>query len=130
MRIEHLAVWTDDLERLRSFYETYFQAQAGAKYVNFERGFESYFLTFPTGGARLELMSMPGIRELGREARAQFLGYSHLAFSLGSQEQVDLLTARLQGAGFQVVYGPRHTGDGYYESCILDPDSNRVEITI
>ena len=130
MHIEHLAIWTEDLERLRSFYETHFQARAGAKYVNDQKGFESYFLAFPAGGARLELMSMSGVRELEREVEAQFMGYSHLAFSLGSRERVDALTARLHDAGFQLVSGPRKTGDGYYESCVLDPDGNRVEITV
>jgi lactoylglutathione lyase len=137
--IEHIAIWTKDLEGLKTFYETYFQARAGAKYVNPGKGFESYFLTFASG-ARLELMYMPAIpaslndpRRQGRQSRPagrQFTGYIHLAVSVGSPAAVDDLTARLARDGYRVVDGPRHTGDGYYESCILDPDGNRVEITV
>jgi lactoylglutathione lyase len=130
MHIEHVAIWTKNLEQLKSFYETYFQARAGGKYVNPGKQFESYFLTFPRGGARLELMRMPSIPESLDDTQAQFTGYIHLAFSVGSKEQVDGLTAQLREDGFQVISGPRHTGDGYYESCVLDPDGNRVEITI
>jgi len=130
MRIEHVAIWTRDLERLRTFYETYFQARAGTRYVNPGKQFESYFLTFPAGGARLELMRMPAIPESLDDALAQFTGYIHVAISVGAEEQVDALTARLREAGYPVVDGPRRTGDGYYESCVLDPDGNRVEITV
>jgi lactoylglutathione lyase len=129
MHIEHVAIWTKSLERLKAFYETYFQARAGDKYVNPGKQFESYFLTF-SSGARLELMQMPTIPESLNDIEAQFTGYIHLAFSVGSEEQVDALTARLQKDGYRVVDGPRHTGDGYYESCVLDPDGNRVEITL
>jgi lactoylglutathione lyase len=129
MRIEHVAVWTKNLERLEIFYETYFQAEASAKYVNPDKQFESYFLTFPSGGARLELMQIPTLQESSAGTYVQSEGYAHLAFSVGSEEQVNALTARLEKDGFLLVDGPRHTGDGYYESCILDPDGNRVEIT-
>jgi lactoylglutathione lyase len=129
MQIEHLAIWTMQLDELRSFYETYFQARAGDKYVNPDKQFESYFLSFPQGGARLELMRKPDVVEPS-DSTAQLAGYTHLAFSVGSAEQVDALTAQLKADGFQVVDGPRHTGDGYYESCVLDPDGNRVEITV
>jgi lactoylglutathione lyase len=130
MRIEHVAIWTKDLESLRGFYETYFQARAGEKYVNRTTQFESYFLTFPSGVARLELMRMPTAPDSSADALAQAAGYSHLALAVGSRERVDALTARLQNDGFQVVNGPRWTGDGYYESCVLDPDGNRLEIII
>jgi lactoylglutathione lyase len=130
MHIEHVAIWTRDLESLKSFYETYFQARAGERYVNPNNQFESYFLTFPSGGSRLELMRMPTVPESRNDPLAQTLGYSHLAFALGSHEQVDILTARLGEDGFHIVSGPRRTGDGYYESCVLDPDGNRLEITI
>jgi lactoylglutathione lyase len=119
MHIEHVAIWTKRLERLKAFYETYFQARAGDK----------YFLTF-SSGARLELMQMPTIPESLNDTEAQFSGYTHLAFAVGSKERVDALAARLQEDGYRVVDGPRHTGDGYYESCVLDPDGNRVEITV
>ena len=129
MHIEHVAIWTSDLERLARFYTTYFQATSGAKYVNPPRGFESYFLTFASG-ARLELMSMPSIPDSSNDAVAQFTGLIHIALAAGTQERVDALTAQLQAGGYRVMDGPRFTGDGYYESCVLDPDGNRVEITI
>ncbi len=127
LRIEHVAVWTRGLERLRTFYETYFEAHAGEKYVNVAQQFSSYFLTLPSG-ARLELMQVP---DLEPRAKGELhVGYSHLALAVGSREAVDALTARLAQDGYQVVSGPRETGDGYYESCVLDPDGNRVEITV
>ncbi|HEY4691792.1 MAG TPA: VOC family protein [Anaerolineae bacterium] len=129
MHIEHLGLWTKNLERLKAFYETYFLARAGQKYVNARKQFESYFLAFPSG-ARLELMQSPAVTESRRAAEEQVIGYAHLAFSVGSEAQVDALTARLQNDGYAVVGEPRHTGDGYYESCVLDPDGNRIEITV
>jgi lactoylglutathione lyase len=130
MRIEHIAIWTKNLEELKEFYVTHFQATASAKYVNPAKQFESYFLTFPSGAVRLELMRKPALRESPDDTGFQATGYAHLAFSVGSEEQVDALTAQLQELGFLVVDGPRYTGDGYYESCVLDPDGNRIEITI
>lgn len=129
MQIEHVAIWTQNLERLRAFYETYFSATSGAKYVNPRHQFQSYFLTFTTG-ARLELMAMPAVPASLNDPLSQFAGLIHIAFSVGSEEQVDALTARLQADGYRLLDGPRHTGDGYYESVMLDPDGNRVEITI
>jgi lactoylglutathione lyase len=129
MYIKHIAIWSKDIDKLRIFYETYFQAKAGQKYVNQAKKFESYFLKF-TDGASLELMQKPGLLDLPFNEDKQFTGYAHLAFSVGSKEQVDSLTARLEKEGFRVVSLPRQTGDGYYESSVLDPDGNRVEITI
>jgi lactoylglutathione lyase len=129
MHIEHVAIWTPNLEQLKTFYETYFAATAGNKYVNPTKQFESYFLTFATG-ARLELMHMPTILGTKNSQETQFTGYIHLAFAVGSQAQVDRLTLRLRQAGYKVMDGPRRTGDGYYESVVLDPDGNRIEITI
>jgi lactoylglutathione lyase len=129
VHIEHVALWTTNLERLKAFYELYFQATAGNKYINPKRQFESYFLTFDSG-ARLELVQMPTISTLLNHADAQFTGYIHLALSVGSGAQVDALTVQLMDDGYRVVDGPRWTGDGYYESCVLDPDGNRIEITI
>ncbi|GAK61288.1 putative glyoxalase family protein [Candidatus Vecturithrix granuli] len=129
MQIEHVAIWTRDIERLKMFYVTYFGATAGKKYVNSEKEFESYFLTFDSG-ARLEIMQMPGILDVhGAGGDAQFYGYTHLAFSVGSPKKVDELTTQFQKDGCYIISGPRHTGDGYYESCVLDPDGNRIEIT-
>jgi lactoylglutathione lyase len=129
MQIEHIALWTTDIERLRAFYEGYFAATSHAKYVNAAKQFKSYFLTFETG-ARLEIMSSPRVRQLPVDDSMLPGGYIHIAFSLGSREQVDALTARLQQDGVPVLDGPRWTGDGYYESVLLDPDGNRIELTI
>jgi lactoylglutathione lyase len=129
MRIEHVALWTRDLERLRTFYETYFEARAGAKYVNARTGFESYFLTFE-GGARLEIMRLPELAPAGESGAPERVGYGHLALAVGSEALVDALTARIKADGHTLLSGPRRTGDGYYESVVLDPDGNRVEITV
>lgn len=128
MRIEHVALWTADLERLRQFYETYFGARANTRYVNPAKRFESYFLTF-TSGTRLEIMQRPDVLA-GAFGAQPALGWAHVAFSLGSEQAVDQLTARMAEDGYSVVDGPRRTGDGYYESVVLDPDGNRVELTV
>jgi lactoylglutathione lyase len=128
MKIEHIAIWTQNLERLKDFYVTYFEAQANDKYVNPIKGFESYFLRF-SSGARLELMYLPNI-QLAQDLPENPVGLTHLAFSVGSKERVDQLTNVLQAAGYTVASAPRITGDGYYESLILDPDGNRIEITV
>ena len=129
MRIEHIAIWTHNLERLRQFYETYLDGQANAKYVNPRKQFESYFLTF-ADGARLELMQMPAVPLSKHDVEQQFTGYIHIAFSVGSREAVEALTERLGRDGYRILDGPRTTGDGYYESSALDLDENRIEITI
>jgi lactoylglutathione lyase len=129
INIEHIAVWTHHLERLKDFYQTHFQAVVGAKYNNPYSGFESYFLTF-SSGARLELMAMPGIPPSQNDPGPQFTGYIHLALSTGSEREVVSLTESLRAAGSIVLEEPRRTGDGYYESVVLDPDGNRIEITI
>ena len=129
MRIEHVALWTTNLERLKEFYETHFGARANNKYRNPETGFESYFLTF-SSGARLELMYSPAVADLSDSPEVQPVGYAHLAFAAGSKERVEELTAELGAAGYVVAGAPRTTGDGYFESVVLDPDGNRVEITI
>lgn len=128
MKIEHVAVWAADLERLRAFYEKYFGARANDKYVNERTGFASYFLSF-SEGARLEIMQMPGVPDSGDDPYAQATGLIHLAISVGSEECVDNLTTRLADDGYEVLDGPRRTGDGYYESVVLDPEKNRIEIT-
>jgi lactoylglutathione lyase len=128
-RIEHIALWTEDIDRLAEFYASYFGARIGSKYANPSKGFESRFLTFQDG-ARLELMQTSVLRPLKHEAGMQRMGLTHLAFSLGSESRVNELTASLREAGFRVEDGPRRTGDGYYESVIIDPDGNRLELTV
>jgi lactoylglutathione lyase len=127
MRIEHVAIWTWDLARCKDFYVAYFGAMAGSAYVNAAKGFESCFLSFGDG-ARLEVMTTKSIALAESPPGAQRLGLTHLAISVGSERRVDELTQRLRSDGFAVVDGPRRTGDGYYESVIIDPDGNRVEI--
>lgn len=129
MHIEHIAIWTNQLETMREFYEKYFQAKAGNKYQNPVKQFEAYFLSF-SNGARIELMSRPGIQEDRSKIGRSSVGYDHLSFACGSEEKVDELTKRLQKDGFRVLEGPHHTGDGYYESVVTDPDGNHIEITI
>lgn len=128
MRIEHIALWTDDIERCKRFYVTYFGAVAGAGYVNVKNGFESCFLSF-TDGARIEVMKTTSLAPVAIEPGAQRMGLTHVAISVGSEQQVDTLTQRLKADGFHIPDGPRRTGDGYYESVVLDPDGNRIEIT-
>lgn len=127
MHIEHIAIWTPHLERLKDFYIRYFGAQANQKYTN-PRGFSSYFLRFDDG-ARLEIMHMAAIPRTENDPIQQATGLTHLAFSLGSQEAVDSLTSRLIADGYSLISAPHTTGDGYYESGILDPDGNRLELT-
>jgi lactoylglutathione lyase len=128
MRIEHIALWTTDLERCKRFYVEYFGAVAGAGYCNPAKGFESVFLSFESG-ARLEVMTTTSLAPVTLEPGAQRMGLTHLAISLGSETLVDALTRRLRIDGYPVLDGPRRTGDGYYESVVLDPDGNRIEIT-
>lgn len=129
MKIEHVAIWTRDLDRLKNFYVNYFNAVSNEKYINTRNNFESYFLTFESG-SRLELMKMPSISDSKNDPLKQFTGLIHIAFSTGSKEKVDELTNQLKSNGFSILDGPRTTGDGYYESTVLDPDGNRIEITV
>ena len=126
MKIEHIGLFVQDLEAMCQFYEYYFGAVAGEKYHNLKTGFQSYFMSF-ADGARLEI----GTKEnLVTAEKSEHLGYVHLAFSVGSKEKVDQLTAQLSVDGFTVKSGPRTTGDGYYESVVLDPEGNEIELTI
>ena len=127
IRLEHVALWTEDVERLTAFYCAYFGGSAGQRYVNSAKGFESRFVSFG-GGARLEIMRTSSLQPVSYQPGAQRMGLTHLALSVGSEERVDELTQRLRTDGYPVLDGPRRTGDGYYESVVLDPDGNRVEI--
>lgn len=126
MRIEHIAIWSRDIEVLREFYCRHFGCVANARYENPRTGFSSYFLRF-AGGARLEIMQKPGIDATSRGAGC---GLAHFAVSVGSEEGVRSLTAKLKTQGVRVTDEPRWTGDGYFESVVLDPDGNSIEITI
>ena len=129
MRIEHVAIWTQNLDRSKNFYETYFQATAGQKYENPKKGFASYFLTFQSG-ARLEIMFILSLADVSKDNEKPSIGYAHIAISVGSKEMVDEITQLLKQDGFLLIDEPRTTGDGYYESVVLDPDGNKIEITI
>ena len=126
MKIEHIGLWTKNLEMMRTFYETYFNSIACSRYNNLKTGFSSYFLTFETG-ARLELMQR---KDIVQETNVEMLGFAHLAISLGSIDKVDSLTKRLVNDGYTLLSPCRTTGDGYYESVIADPEGNRLELTI
>ena len=126
IKIEHIAMYVDDLEGAKEFFEKYFNAKSNEKYHNIKTDFQSYFLSFD-GGARLEIMSKPDV-EVNDKALTK-TGYAHLAFSVGSRKKVDKLTAQLKSDGYSVLSGPRVTGDGYYESCVLGFENNQIEIT-
>lgn len=129
MKIEHLAIWVKDIELMKDFYCNYFQATANKKYINDSKQFQSYFLSFD-GGPRLELMQMPTVPGSTNNAYDQFTGLIHFAILLGSKEKVDAMTEQFRSNGFEILDGPRYTGDGYYEAVILDPEKNRIELTI
>ena len=127
MKIEHIALYVSDLEGARDFFIKYFDASSNEGYHNHRTDFRSYFLHFEDG-SRLELMTKPDLCDSG-----DFLnrfGYAHIAFSVGSKEKVDELTSLLASDGYPVYSGPRTTGDGYYESCILGFEGNLIEITV
>jgi lactoylglutathione lyase len=125
-RLEHVAVWVRDLDVVCDFYALHFGATPGPRYQNSAKGFSSRFLSF-ADGARLELMT-----SLGRVSAhaGEHLGLAHMAISLGREAAVDALTAHLKDNGVPVLDGPRLTGDGYYESVVLDPEGNRIELTV
>lgn len=129
MTLEHVAIWTRDLEKLKKFYVKHFDGKPTEKYINPHKQFSSYFIRFQSG-ARLELMSRPDIAvNLNDSVEKQYLGIIHLAFGVDSMEEVDRKAEELRAAGFQILSGPRKTGDGYYEFETLDPDNNRIEVT-
>jgi lactoylglutathione lyase len=129
MQLEHAAIWTEDLEKMKDYYTGYFEATAGAMYTNPKTQFQSYFLSFD-GGARLEIMHRPGIPQNQNDRIGdQHIGLIHLAFALDNEKQVDDKAMELKAAGFSILRGPRWTGDGYYEFETADPDGNRLEVT-
>lgn len=127
MQIEHIAIWCKDIEVQKNFYIKYFNAASNTKYINNTKGFQSYFLSFDSG-CRLELMQLPTVKESTNLATEQYFGLNHFAVKVGTQEKVIDLTEQLRNDGYSVIGEPRLTGDGYFESVILDPEGNRVEI--
>lgn len=127
MKIEHIAMYVNDLEKAKSFFVTYFGGKSNGKYHNTRTNFQSYFLSFEDG-SRLELMNKPEMDDA--EKTLTRTGFIHIAFSVGSKEKVDILTQQLKKDGYEVISGPRTTGDGYYESCIIGIENNQIEITV
>ena len=127
MKIEHAAMYVNNLEAARDFFVNYLGGKANDGYHNKTTGFRSYFISFD-GGARLEIMNKPQLDDA--EKSINRTGYAHIAFSAGSKDAVDTLTQRLKADGFEVLSGPRTTGDGYYESCIIGIEDNQIEITV
>lgn len=129
MIIEHIAIWTKNLEGLAAFYMKFFKAIPGKKYINEKTGFESYFLSFDSG-ARLELMYKNSVLENRNDTiKEEYLGLIHLAIGVDTMQEVDRKCIELLNAGYEILNGPRKTGDGYYEFVTLDPDNNRLEVT-
>ena len=126
MKIEHIAMYVRDLEATRNFFVKYLGASSNSGYHNKTTDFRSYFLIFDDG-ARLEIMNKPSMENIAKSINRT--GYIHIAFSVGSVEEVDRLTSEIREAGFEVLSGPRTTGDGYYESCIVGFEGNLIEIT-
>ena len=124
--IEHIAMYVNDLEASRDFFVKYLGGRSNDGYHNTTSDFRSYFITFD-GGARLEIMTKPELSD--QDKLLNRTGYAHIAFSVGSREKVDELTERLKSDGFDVISGPRVTGDGYYESCVVIIEGNLIEIT-
>ena len=127
MKIEHIAMYVNDLEAARDFFVKFLDGHSNDGYHNKTTDFRSYFICFD-GGARLEIMSKPKLED--RDKPLNRTGYAHIAFSVGSKEKVDELTEQLKSDGFEVVSGPRITGDGYYESCVVAIEGNLIEITV
>lgn len=127
MKIEHIAMYVNDLEQARNFFIKYFGAHSNSGYTNNVSGFKSYFLSFDEG-SRLEIMNISNV--IYSEKFIKRTGFIHIAFSLGSKEKVDELTEQLRNDGYEVHSGPRTTGDGYYESCIIDFEGNQIELTV
>jgi lactoylglutathione lyase len=128
MTLDHVAIWTNQIENLKDYYVKYFNGSANGKYLNRERNFESYFISFGSG-SRIELMQMPGVpQNLNDKISKQHQGLIHLSFGVESMDLVDAKMKELSADGFRILRGPRKTGDGYYEFETLDPDENRIEV--
>ncbi|NDV66662.1 VOC family protein [Bacteroides sp. 224] len=127
MKVEHIAVWVDDIELMKEFYLKYFDVCCNNKYVNPTKNYTSYFLTFNEGGARIELMNRPDIEE-NDHLRYMLKGLAHICISIGGKDAVNDLTERFRKDGYTIASEPRTSGDGYYESAVLDPEGNYIEL--
>ena len=127
MRIEHVAMYVNDLEKAKDFFVKYLDGKSNEGYHNPNTDFRSYFISFDDG-TRLEIMNKPDMDDQKKQLNRT--GYAHIAFSVGTKEEVDRLTERLRNDGYEVISGPRITGDGYYESCIVVIEDNQIEITV
>ena len=127
MKIEHVAMYVNNLEQAKDFFVGYLDGKANEGYHNQTTDFRSYFISFGDG-ARLEIMNKPALSDPTKDIDRT--GFVHAAFSVGSAEKVDELTALLKYDGYEVLSGPRTTGDGYYESCIVAFEGNQIEITV
>jgi len=125
MKINHIALYVNDLEKMKTFYEKYFNAKSNKMYHNQNTGLKTYFLKF-NNGCRVEIMTKENLNDIKKEANNT--GYIHIAFSVGSKDTVNELTKRIENDGYRIMSQPRITGDGYYESCIVDPENNQIEI--
>ena len=127
MKIEHIAMYVNDLEAAKEFFVKYLNGTANNGYHNKNTDFRSYFIAFDDG-ARLEIMKKPEMAD--DEKSLARTGFIHIAFSVGNKKSVDSLTARMKADGYEVISGPRTTGDGYYESCVIGIEGNQIEITV
>ncbi len=127
MKIDHIAIWAEDIELLRRFYMQYFSMSCNDMYINPKKNFKSYFLSFPKGETRIEIMTMPG-KDIPTN-RGNLKGLAHFAISVGSKENVDNMARCFKEKGFTILSNPRTTGDGYYECAVADPEGNYIEIT-
>ena len=127
MKIDHIGIWVEDIDKMRQFYLTYFNTTSGEKYFNPQKKFTSYFITFNESGCRIELMHRPEIAD-NLSKRGFKMGIAHLTISVGSKETVNILTERFRKDGYIIEGEPRTSGDGYYESVVLDPEGNYIEI--
>ncbi len=126
MKIEHIAIWVKDFDLMNSFYQKYFDVTPGNIYERESNGFKSIFLSFKEG-ARIELMTSS---KMDMDFRYLTYGYAHIALSLGSKEEVNRMTKVFRDDKVHIVKEPYNTGDGYYESTILDPEGNMIELTV
>lgn len=129
MKIEHIAIWVDEIEVMRSFYMTYFNMKSNDIYINIKKNYSAYFLSFEDSETRIEMMHRNDISS-SPSNHGMLKGLAHIAISVGNEENVNAITERLRNDGYTIASEPRTTGDGYYESMVLDPEENRIEITV